>query len=471
MNILTMITVWAEGEEPKNNYPLKEGAVTLTQLLDNAQAINPLPYTDNGILDKNGACVAGDGTFGYKGGYLYAAAYKLTLEDAGVLKVRFKKINYPYLYLYKKDVSGNYVYVGKEEPPHYTIDPLEFNLTAGEYYLIGAGETNYPGAYLISCWIDGNEPDNAYPSIEGSLSLEELLDNHAKDINALPYVDSGTFYKNASIVADDRICFYDGLSAYAFAYKLDLQQGESINVNVSLYGSFVYLYEKNDFTGNYKSLHAISMMYGNLEYTVSKSKEYYLIGVTEFSVDQIEGDRSIDFFVWSSGDQPSVPSSVITSLQADKTIITFAKGTSDLDTQLLLGELAITATLSDNTTIEIINSPLGWTIASNGKSAEYLPVYPLDNVELGAGVKLTVFIEENETGVEAPDAWESIVYGLHHSILVKNAPLGSFISVYRIDGKLESSKYSHSDMETVNVSSSGIYIVRINDRAVKTFVK
>ncbi|MDR2139798.1 MAG: DUF6383 domain-containing protein [Tannerella sp.] len=57
------------------------------------------------------------------------------------------------------------------------------------------------------------------------------------------------------------------------------------------------------------------------------------------------------------------------------------------------------------------------------------------------------------------------------AVTVWNVTPGSLITVYRINGSIAASLVAASDRETIPVATQGIYIVRVDDSAVKIFVK
>ncbi|MDR1866082.1 MAG: DUF6383 domain-containing protein [Bacteroidales bacterium] len=77
--------------------------------------------------------------------------------------------------------------------------------------------------------------------------------------------------------------------------------------------------------------------------------------------------------------------------------------------------------------------------------------------------------DANRTPPQSEPAW-NVITG-NRSILVQDVTPGSIITVYRINGQIVSSIPAKSDRETIYIPASGIYIVRVNDSAVKVFVK
>ncbi|MDR1524975.1 MAG: hypothetical protein LBS79_06950, partial [Tannerella sp.] len=57
------------------------------------------------------------------------------------------------------------------------------------------------------------------------------------------------------------------------------------------------------------------------------------------------------------------------------------------------------------------------------------------------------------------------------TVVVRGVTPGSIITLYQINGRIASSIRAASDTETIGVAMRGIYIVRVDDRAVKVFVR
>jgi hypothetical protein len=88
---------------------------------------------------------------------------------------------------------------------------------------------------------------------------------------------------------------------------------------------------------------------------------------------------------------------------------------------------------------------------------------------LAAIVSLT---SSGSTGIhlaESKPAWR--VVAANRAVVVQDAPAGSVITVYQINGRIVSSLSAKSNTETIPLPSQGIYIVRVNNLAEKALVK
>jgi hypothetical protein len=64
-----------------------------------------------------------------------------------------------------------------------------------------------------------------------------------------------------------------------------------------------------------------------------------------------------------------------------------------------------------------------------------------------------------------------LAFGGDKSIIVQNIKPGSILTVYQINGRIAASVSAKSDTETIAVPTAGIYIVRVDNKATKVFVK
>lgn len=78
----------------------------------------------------------------------------------------------------------------------------------------------------------------------------------------------------------------------------------------------------------------------------------------------------------------------------------------------------------------------------------------------------------NVTGITSPkNSPNWIAVSSSGSIILKGVTPGNSITIYRIDGQITSSVAAKSETETIPVPSAGIYIVRVNDSAIKVLVR
>jgi hypothetical protein len=70
---------------------------------------------------------------------------------------------------------------------------------------------------------------------------------------------------------------------------------------------------------------------------------------------------------------------------------------------------------------------------------------------------------------ETAPAWTA--FSGSKSVILQNVTKGSAITVYQISGHIAATVSAKSDTETIAVPSSGIYIVRVNEKATKVLVK
>ncbi|GHT60824.1 hypothetical protein AGMMS50239_10520 [Bacteroidia bacterium] len=71
--------------------------------------------------------------------------------------------------------------------------------------------------------------------------------------------------------------------------------------------------------------------------------------------------------------------------------------------------------------------------------------------------------------VESISNW--LAFGGNKSVVLQNVTQGSIITIYEISGHIAATISAKSDTETIAVPKTGIYIVRVNDKATKVFVK
>ncbi|OAV75208.1 hypothetical protein Barb7_01181 [Bacteroidales bacterium Barb7] len=66
-------------------------------------------------------------------------------------------------------------------------------------------------------------------------------------------------------------------------------------------------------------------------------------------------------------------------------------------------------------------------------------------------------------------AW--VAFSGNKSVILQNVTPESIITVYQINGRIAATVLAKSDTETIAVPATGIYIVRVNDKAKKIQVK
>ncbi|KAA6301774.1 MAG: hypothetical protein EZS26_002083 [Candidatus Ordinivivax streblomastigis] len=90
-----------------------------------------------------------------------------------------------------------------------------------------------------------------------------------------------------------------------------------------------------------------------------------------------------------------------------------------------------------------------------------------------AEVAAAIALLSTTTGIhyvtEMAPAWTA--YSGSKSVILKDVTKGSVITVYSISGQIAATVSAKSDTETIAVPSSGIYIVRVNEKAAKVLVK
>jgi len=144
---------------------------TLTDLLNSTTKTivysNNMQFTSNGFTDD---MVLGDESlpFRWNNRLYYAVAYKITLAAGNFIKIHSSKEGDSYLYLYKSDGAGGYVYVDSNDDYYGNLDSyLEFTAyEAGVYYIVVTDVSRESaGRYFLTVWNTPDEPYNEYSGV------------------------------------------------------------------------------------------------------------------------------------------------------------------------------------------------------------------------------------------------------------------------------------------------------------------
>ncbi|OAV72029.1 hypothetical protein Barb4_00225 [Bacteroidales bacterium Barb4] len=83
-----------------------------------------------------------------------------------------------------------------------------------------------------------------------------------------------------------------------------------------------------------------------------------------------------------------------------------------------------------------------------------------------------IALNTGTNGINLPEtvpAW--VAFSGNKSVILQNVTPGSIVTVYQINGHIAATVLAKSDTETIAVPATGIYIVRVNDKAKKIQVK
>lgn len=173
-------------------------SISLAELLDAAIEINyaNLPFYKPGSFDaENTSLVKGESIFREEGYSYFADAYKIHLNVDDSLLIHHSQSDDAYLYVYRKDISGNYILLYESDDDYngefgYNEDLdsyIEFAAEeAGDYYVVATTYDEYDedghGNYFLNIWGTGNEP--SYIMEINLVSLSSSLTNIVVDENA-----------------------------------------------------------------------------------------------------------------------------------------------------------------------------------------------------------------------------------------------------------------------------------------------
>ena len=197
--------------------------LTLPQLLSSTDQVVPynegMEYTDRGYTSQ---IVAGDDDLGFRnsGEIYYAESYKITLTAGAHIKIySSRQGGDSYLYLYRADGAGGYVYVVHDDDGGDSNDSY-INFTAsvaGDYYIVITDyRSERAGRYYLTVWnTDGVRPDNSY--------VESYVNFDYHTILAVNQEVSGSLSDAVSV---------DGSVYSAAGYSFQAQKGKTYQITV-----------------------------------------------------------------------------------------------------------------------------------------------------------------------------------------------------------------------------------------------
>lgn len=409
----------------------------------------------------------------------YAVAYKIALQVDDSIKINYTNNNYAYtyLYLYKNNGAGGYEEVMSDGSNYTSQSYLNFTSSSAEdYYIIATTfNKNTKSDYHLSIWKSAEE------SAKDTLVLPDFLTNHADTLvynNELPFVKQSTFgYGDTRLIqfGDTTSKIADNFYAATYHIALEKEQGIKISQNTPSNNSQIYLY-KADGKGGYiqlaKSLNNYNnnvFTYSYLDFIAPSAGSYYVVATTQ------NRDVKDNFYltIWKSVLESQTSSIKIVSLAASRTSIEIEKEASDLDIKILLSNLTLTGKTSNDVLIPIENSPYGWTISDNRKSAVYtLNANMIENdfYAVESGVKVTVMFV-NPTGLVENNISDVAVYAHNNEIYIEGAEQNKQLYVFDIAGRLQVSTPITSFLQKITVTHEGVYIVKIDHEVYKVICK
>lgn len=324
---------------------------------------------------------------------------------------------------------------------------------------------------MDSCYLD-----IALTEIKTAITIAELLSD--PDIQVIPYSENlsfagaGIFSADSKLVAGDDDFRNAGSTYYAQAYKITLPEAGNIQLHLSqqndaylyLYkangsGGFIYV-EGNDDAPN--GMYHYMESYINYSVPTDEAGDYYIIATTYGA--ETYGLFSLN--VWNTATEPENATLTLVSATASQTNIELPENASETDIRLLLFALELSGKTADGTTIPLTNNAFRWTIAADGKSAGFVP-YDNDSYTIADGVTATVTFGAVDGIQTTPATPQAIVYTQPGSIIVANAPVGSTLALYTVNGIMLANKTIQSETQTLHTPASGIYILRVGTQTFK----
>ena len=199
-----------------------------------------------------------------------------------------------------------------------------------------------------------------------AITVQELIAATSREItysNTLAYTGNDVI---GHLVKDLRI---QGRNYYAEAYKITLAEGNHIKIHTATKrDSYLYLYDAN---GTRVIANDNGGIYGNFEsylsYTAGTAGDYYIIVSDYFS------DESGPYYiaVWNTSEEPDKP--VISSIVPDANSISVNSQANEMEIRLMLARLSLKGIATD-ASVDILNDPYIWDIATDKRSATYTPI-------------------------------------------------------------------------------------------------
>jgi len=319
---------------------------------------------------------------------------------------------------------------------------------------------------FVKITMEETEGANLYP-----VSLIEMLEQTEKRIvytDNLFFFDSGTLGDENSFLVKGQSGLFGWTNEvfYAIPYKISLEKGDFIEIHFHHSDdAFLYLYKKT--TTGYELIDYDDDGYdysldSYIYYYASQAGDFYIVGSTyeEMSL----GNYTTK--VWNLEEEICL---LITNIYANKSEIYVHEDATDNDILLKLMDLEITVDTNYENSFKIPNNPFRWTIASNRRSASYIPLS--NDYELDEGVSLVIKINFG-SGIENFEKTPSVlVYTNDKTIYIKNTTGETNVSLFDITGRMIKSGKTVDSYYTIAVEKTGIYIVRVGNKAYKVVVR
>ena len=320
------------------------------------------------------------------------------------------------------------------------------------------------------------------------LTLPELLNQTTKTIS---YVDDNLAFTGRGTVAD----YVEGNTAlgfktngenyYAVAYKMTLPAGNYVEIHSSKEGdSYLYVYKAgtagtytriaendNDNTNGYSNA---SDSY--IELNAIEAGDYYIV-ITDRYPD-VAGRYYLT--VWNTLTEPEnsflATTTVIASFSCDKDSVNVGKTIAEVteaDIREALGTLLFSGTTTLSETVTIVNNKNVWVIAENKLSATYTATAP-DGCEFDAGVNTTVTVKigySPNVSIKETRLNQATIYAYNKDIIVRNAEIGSNLSVVDITGRIVVNTVATGSEIHIPVMTTGMYIVRVGAQVAKVIYR
>ncbi|MDR1592303.1 MAG: DUF6383 domain-containing protein [Prevotellaceae bacterium] len=409
-------------------------------------------------------------------------AYKITIPaiNSGI-NVRVRSNSNCLGLLYKK-TDNNYELLALLDGEDDNIS--QENVEAGEYYIVIISDYAdvTPGAYYLynlKLWNTSDEPEDLDIDVvpDGALSINELLSNASlvTTITNLPYISVGTITDNDPLVG-----FYDsyyGETDYrnvkAWKYHGD-RDDIQIELTPYAYGyAYRYTVYVPDGDGGFAQSPDCPIEEGTeVEIDCWEVDDYYIV-IYPYSY------TSATYTLKVYSTDTSEPEVTLTNITASSARIDVLATASDTEIRMRLGQLTLTGTLSAGGTATLQNSPSLWTVSDNVATLDlvqcllnnFTSLSHTDAETLAATLSAVTVTISRSSGIDGELYNAMQVYAFDREITICHAPVGARFAVINLIGKTLQSGIITSDWQAIPVLQSGIYIVRVDGKAIKVAVR